>query len=402
MLAADTIVVHYNEIALKLGHRRLFVNRLMANLRATLSDLEVGTIRSAAGRITIDAAQAPVDAVGRRVAMTPGVANLWCARALPRDLDAVERELSALLEHWRPKGSFRVEVRRADKSFPVESPQVGARLGAMIVSRTGAVVDLRRAETVVYLLITNAAMYLALEKIEGCGGLPVATSGRVALMLSGGIDSPVAGLRIMRRGCRLHAVHFHSAPYLNGTSREKAKRLCAILARGHGPLSLDCVAFGAIQSEIVRTAPTPLRVVLYRRMMMRIASAIGTEVGASAIVTGESLGQVASQTLANLTTISAAATLPVLRPLVGMDKREIMDDAIEAETYDLSIVPDQDCCTLFVPKHPATAAQEGEVALAEADLAVNDMVAAAVANRERMTIAAEWKLQTPDLVAEIA
>jgi thiamine biosynthesis protein ThiI len=402
MIAADTIVVHYNEIALKLGHRKLFVSRLMANLRAGLADLGVGTIRSVAGRITIEGGRASLPAVMRRVALTPGVANLWCARALPRDLESLEREVAGLLGHWRPEGTFRVEVKRADKSFPVESPQVAARLGSIIVARTGASVDLKRADTVMYVLITNTAMYLALEKIEGCGGLPVRTGGGVVLMLSGGIDSPVAGLRMIRRGCRVHAIHFHSAPYLSGTSREKAKRLCAILARGHGPIRFDCVAFGAIQSEIVRSAPTALRVVLYRRMMMRIAEAIATETGSAAIVTGESLGQVASQTLTNMTTIAAAVGLPVLRPLVGMDKREIMDYARRAETYELSIVPDQDCCSLFVPKHPAIAATLEQVAAAEADLAVGSMVAAAAAERERLTISAEWQLETPALAAEIA
>lgn len=402
MLACDTVIAHYNEIALKLGHRRFFVARLMENVRSALADLPSGAVRSVAGRITVDCAGAPAAEIARRLALTPGIANLWCAKSLPKDLGALEAEVRALLDYWTPRGTFRCEVRRADKSFPVQSPAVAERLGALVVARTGVRVDLKRADTTLYVLIAPAGMYLALEKAAGCGGLPVSTGGRVLLMLSGGIDSPVAGLRLMRRGCRLHALHFHSAPYLSATSREKARRLCAIIARGQGSLRLDSVAFGDIQSEIVRTAPAALRVVLYRRMMMRIASAVARDCDATALVTGESLGQVASQTLVNMTAISEVAELPVLRPLVGMDKREIMDYAQREGTYELSIVPDQDCCSLFVPKHPSIAARPAEVQAAEADLDVEALVAAAVAAREETVVEAEWGLEPPQLAAEIA
>jgi len=402
MLSCDTIIAHYNEIALKLGHRKFFVSRLGDNIRTGLADLEIGAVRSLAGRLVVESGAAPPAEIARRLALTPGIANVWLAKSVKCDLDALEREVDELLAWWRPSGSFRVEVRRADKSFPVPSPEVAARLGARIVRSTGAPVDLKHAETVVYVLIVPARMYLALEKMEGCGGLPVSTGGRVLLMLSGGIDSPVAGLRMMRRGCRLHALHFHGAPYLSTASLEKARRLCAVLARGQGRTRLDSVAFGVVQSEIVGVAPTALRVVLYRRMMMRIATAVARDSDCSAIVTGESLGQVASQTLTNMTVISAAATLPVLRPLVGMDKREIMDYARNEGTYEISIVPDEDCCTLFVPKHPAIAARVAEVEEAESRFDVDGLVRDAVANRERLTIEAAWASTTRELAAEIS
>lgn len=402
MLSCDTIIAHYNEIALKLGHRKFFVSRLGDNIRTGLADLEIGAVRSLAGRLVVESGAAPPAEIARRLALTPGIANVWLAKSVKCDLDALEREVDELLAWWRPSGSFRVEVRRADKSFPVSSPEVAARLGARIVRSTGAPVDLKHAETVVYVLIVPARMYLALEKMEGCGGLPVSTGGRVLLMLSGGIDSPVAGLRMMRRGCRLHALHFHGAPYLSTASLEKARRLCAVLARGQGRTRLDSVAFGVVQSEIVGVAPTALRVVLYRRMMMRIATAVARDSDCSAIVTGESLGQVASQTLTNMTVISAAATLPVLRPLVGMDKREIMDYARNEGTYEISIVPDEDCCTLFVPKHPAIAARVAEVEEAESRFDVDGLVRDAVANRERLTIEAAWASTTRELAAEIS
>jgi tRNA uracil 4-sulfurtransferase len=402
MFSCDTVIAHYNEIALKLGHRKFFVSRLAENMRTVLADLEVGAVRSVAGRLAVATGSASPSEITRRLALTPGIANLWSAKALPPDLDALDRQVDELLAWWRPVGRFRVEVRRADKSFPVPSPEVAARIGARIVRSCGAPVDLKHADTVVYVLIVPDRIYLALEKVEGCGGLPVSTGGRVVLMLSGGIDSPVAGIRMMRRGCRIHALHFHGAPYLSSASREKARRLCAVLARGQGRTRLDSIAFGDTQSEIVRVAPTALRVVLYRRMMMRIASVMARDVEASAIVTGESLGQVASQTLTNMTVISAVSEVPLLRPLVGMDKREIVDYAQREGTYDISIVPDQDCCTLFVPKHPTIAARASEVAEAESRFDVEALVRAAASTREQDTIEPAWASSSHDLADEIS
>jgi thiamine biosynthesis protein ThiI len=402
MFSCDTVIAHYNEIALKLGHRKFFVTRLAENIRATLAGLEIGPVRSTAGRLTVASGTASTEEIARRLALTPGIANVWCAKSLPPDLDLLDREVDALLAWWRPSGSFRVEVRRADKGFPVASPEVAARLGARIVGSSGARVDLKNADTVVYVLIVPGRIFLALEKIEACGGLPVSTGGRVLLMLSGGIDSPVAGLRMMRRGCRVFALHFHGAPYLSNVSFEKARRLCSVLARGQGQTRLDSIAFGDIQAEIVRTAPTSLRVVLYRRMMMRIAEAVAGEINASAIVTGESLGQVASQTLTNMTVISSVVSMPVLRPLVGMDKREIMDYARREGTYEISIVPDQDCCTLFVPRHPTIAARAAEVEDAESRLDLDGLVRAAVSKREELVLEPAWNSSAQDLADEIS
>jgi thiamine biosynthesis protein ThiI len=371
-------------------------------MRAILADLPVGAVRSVAGRLAVDTGSAPPAEIVRRLAVTPGIANVWCAKALSPDLGALDREVDRLLSWWRPVGRFRVEVRRADKTFPVPSPEVAASIGARIVRSCGAPVDLKKADTVVYVLIVRDRMYLALQKIDGCGGLPVSTGGRVLLMLSGGIDSPVAGIRMMRRGCRVQALHFHSVPYLSGVSREKARMLCSVLARGQGPMRLDMVAFGEAQSEIVRVAPSALRVGLYRRMMMRMATAVVGEVGASAIVTGESLGQVASQTLTNMTLIAAATDVPVLRPLVGMDKREITDYAQREGTYEVSIVPDQDCCTLFVPKHPSVAARSDEVADAESRLDIPELVRVAVESREHCAVEPAWSSSAQDMADEVS
>ncbi len=386
----DTILVHYSEIALKLGHREQFEGRLLANMRSALEGLPVGEVNAVYGRMLVRLGDADADTVVRRLSVVPGVANLLVCVACEATMDALENTVSAMAEGWKPAGSFRVQVKRGDKRFPLESPEVASRLGALLKAASGAGVNLRNADETVFVEITHAGAFVSLRKVDTCGGLPVTTGGRVLVLLSGGIDSPVAGLRMLRRGCRIDAIHFHSVPYLNDASIDKARQLAAVIARGQMPLNLALVAFGDVQSEIVRFVPRPLRVVLYRRMMMRIACKVATRFGAGALVTGESLGQVASQTLPNLGVIESAATMPVLRPLVGMDKLEISRYAQKWGTYEISIVPDQDCCTLFVPKHPATAAKANEVAAAESLIDVARLVEQALAATEFEKIAADW------------
>jgi thiamine biosynthesis protein ThiI len=215
-------------------------------------------------------------------------------------------------------------------------------------------------------------------KHKGAGGLPTGASGRVACLLSGGIDSPVAAWRMMRRGCVVQLIHFHSYPILSRASQEKVRELAALLTSYQLKSRLYMVAFGELQQRIVLAVPAPLRVVVYRRVMMRIADRLARHWRARALVTGEVVGQVASQTLENMAAINAVTTLPVLRPLIGMDKDEIVAEAQRLDTYRISIIPDQDCCQLFTPKHPATAARLHEVELAERDLPIDEMVEAAV------------------------
>ncbi len=398
----DLLLIHYNEVALKLGHRSMFVGRLVENVRRALGGLDIGRVESNAGRLLVDLGRAPCEEVLERLAVVPGIANVLPVVVCERSIEDLEAAVDRHLRTWRPRGSFRVEVRRADKTFPLKSPEIGSRIGARIAAATGAPVDLKKPDDVVYVIVLADRIYLGMAgKVEGCGGLPVSTGGRVLLLLSGGIDSPVAGLRMMCRGCRIDAVHFHSVPYLDGTSRRKAEQLSRVLARGQAGLRLSLVAFGDLQREVVRSVPKPLRVVIYRRLMMRIASRIAELDHAAALVTGESLGQVASQTLANLTVIEEAASRPVLRPLVGMDKLEITRSARRWGTYEISIVPDQDCCTLFVPRHPATAARLDEVAEAEENLPVGEMVEQAVAARERVQIEPAWGVPPAELAAAV-
>ncbi|MEO5739268.1 MAG: tRNA uracil 4-sulfurtransferase ThiI [Vicinamibacterales bacterium] len=371
----QVIIVHFSEIALKLGQRPMFVARLLENVRRCLEGLDAGAVRHQWSRLFIEVGGSDVERVLQRLSVIPGIANCFPACRIGESLEDLDRAVEEALDAgWKPVGTFAVQVKRVDRKFATFSPEIGRRVGAMIAERTGAPVDLTSPDTAVHVHVIPGEILLSFDRVEGCGGLPASTSGRLLLLLSGGIDSPVAGLRMQRRGARVEALHFHSVPYLSAASQHKARQLAAVIARGQQRVRLTMVPFGDCQAEIVRFVPRPLRVVLYRRMMMRIASLIARRTHCLALITGESLGQVASQTLRNMNLIERASTFPLLRPLVGSDKLEISRYADRAGTYEISIQPDQDCCTLFVPKHPATAAKEPEVLEAESLLDVEELV----------------------------
>jgi len=392
MGAAHVIVLRYHEIALKGRNRPFFVRRLVDNILRATAGLPVGSIARASARLLLPLADVAAWPEARaRLARVFGLANLSLAHevALGGDADAALERLGAtIVERLGAVSvpSFRVQTKRADKRFPLPSPEVSRRLGHVIQAAIRSRVDLEHAAVTVAVDILPGRAFFSLEKVAGAGGLPVGTSGRVLALLSGGIDSPVAAWRMMRRGCAVDFVHFHSAPFHDRTSQEKARQIAAELVRWELDAALHLVAFGEVQRQIVAAVGRPLRVVLYRRMMLRIAEAIGRPAGAEALVTGESLGQVASQTLPNLAVIEAAVPLPVLRPLIGMDKGEISAEAARLGTFETSIIPDQDCCQLFVPPHPATRAHPEDVAAAEARLDVPALVALGVAGTERVRL----------------
>ena len=270
--------------------------------------------------------------------------------------------------------SFKVATRRAYKQFPLTSEEVNRELGAFVQGETHTAVDLERPDLTIHVEVLPRDIYFSCGREAGPGGLPLGVSGRVVSLLSGGIDSPVAAHRLMKRGCHVVFVHFHGVPFLDGTSRIKAAELARALTRFQYESRLYLVPFGEIQREVVVGAPAPLRVVLYRRLMGRIAEQIAHREHAKALVTGESLGQVASQTLDNLAAIEEAVGMPVLRPLIGSDKEEIVQQARTLGTYEISIIPDQDCCRLFVPQHPATVSTLEEVRADESNLNIEKLV----------------------------
>ena len=384
----ESVIVHYQEIALKGRNRPWFIERLAGALRDATADLDVARVRPLMGRIEVElgsAAEWP--AVRERLSRIFGVANFARARSSGREIDEIA---GAILRHLDEPGldvdrvtSFRVRASRADKTYPSTSPQVEREVGGRIKAGTGWRVDLAAPDLAIGVEILPDRVFYTLGKEPGQGGLPTATSGAVLCLLSGGIDSPVAAYRLMKRGCRVRFVHFHAYPILSRASLDKTREIAELLTRHQLRSRLYSVRFGEIQQTIVLSAPPPLRVVLYRRMMMRIAERLAGACGAKALVTGESVGQVASQTIENLAVINDVVTLPVLRPLIGSDKEEITQEARRLGTYPVSIIPDQDCCTLFVPRRPATRARPEEVERAERNLPVAELVDKAVAAVER-------------------
>ncbi len=373
-----SIVVHYQEIALKGNNRPWFIARLVRNLKQAISDLDIRGVRVLMGRIEIQLGPGtPWEAAKERLARVFGVGNFAQAGRAPLDVDAVATEILRDLGD-RDARTFRVSARRADKRFPLTSPQIEREVGGRIKLAKGWTVDLSNPELTIHVEALTSEAFYFFGKERGAGGLPVGTSGRVVCLLSGGIDSPVAAWRMMRRGCRVHFVHFHSYPILSRASQEKARELVRLLTQYQYDSRLFLVPFGEIQQRVVLAVAPPLRVVIYRRLMMRIAEAIARRHRGQALVTGEVVGQVASQTVENLTSINSVVTMPVLRPLIGMDKEEITAEAQRLGTYPVSIIPDQDCCTLFTPRHPATKARWIDVRRGEEPLPIGAIVDEAV------------------------
>ena len=376
----DSVLIRYHEIALKKGNRPYFTELLKRNLLAAVRDLGVKEIRSLPARLLVTfKSDIDTQIAIQRIRTVFGVANFSPVERTARDIEVLRTRILKSLNgiHF---ASFRVDTQRGDKTFSLTSPEINRQLGAAVKEKSGARVDLSHPEFTVTVEILPQDAFFGFDKIPGAGGLPVGASGRVVSLISGGIDSPVAAYRMMQRGCRLIFVHFHSTPYLDKTSQEKVRQLVTTLTRHQFLSRLYLVPFGEIQRQIVAAVSRPLRVVLYRRMMLRIAEGVARKEKAKALLTGESLGQVASQTLDNMAVIQQAATLPILRPLVGMDKQEIIDQARRIGTFEISSIPDQDCCQLFVPKHPATKAKPWEVEEAESKLDVAELMRMGIEN----------------------
>ena len=361
-MSSSVIVVHYAEIALKGGNRSWFELRLRDDIAERLSGIAAAKVRRERGRLVVameGASPAYLEAALDRVAHTPGVAWFAGAREVERDYAVMEAEIVARARAGR--GTFRVETKRADKTFPLDSMEVNRRIGAAVVEATGRKVDLTEAEEVYGVEIAAKAAFVLDPRRPGPGGLPVGTSGKVVALLSGGIDSPVAAWRMIRRGCRVLGVHFLNDAVGGEGVKEKLDLLGAALARWQGKFTLRVVPFGPLQRAIVAAVPADHRMIVYRRTMLRIADRIRAREGAKALVTGDSVGQVASQTLDNIACTYAAVQGPVLAPLCGAEKTEIIDRARRIGTYEASILPHQDCCSFLIAEHPATKAVLHEV-----------------------------------------
>ncbi len=385
----NSVIVHYPENALKGRNRPWFIERLVNNLRDVTRDLDIQQVRPLMGRIELTlGSECEWSMVRERVSRVFGIANYAQAGRTTRDVDEIAAMVLGDLDRdervFKDRvGRFRVRASRADKSYYLTSPELEREVGGRIKESKGWTVDLINPDLEIRVEVLPECVFYALNKEPGQGGLPTGTSGAAMCLLSGGIDSPVAGFRLMKRWCRVHFVHFHAYPILSRTSQDKTKELAELLTHYQLRSRLYTVPFGELQQRVVVSAPPPLRVVLYRRLMMRIAERLAHVSGAKALVSGESVGQVASQTLENLSVINEVVSLPVLRPLIGYDKEEITREAKRLGSYPISIIPDEDCCTLFTPKSPATKARREDVERAESALPIADMVEKVLALTER-------------------
>ncbi|HSA86268.1 MAG TPA: tRNA uracil 4-sulfurtransferase ThiI [Nitrospira sp.] len=381
------VIAHYHELALKGHNRDYFEQCLVKNIRSALKDVGVRQVENLHSRIRLWLPpEASSKLVRDRLIRVCGIANFSLGRVVPLqladpDLDTLT---TAVLGEVRSQTftTFRVTAKRADKRLALTSMDIEKALGTAVCDRTGKKVSLKNPDLTIYVELLSKEAFCSAEKIEGPGGLPVGVSGRIACLISGGIDSPVAAYRMVKRGCFASFIHFSGRPLVSRASEDKVHELVRHLTAYQYDSRLFVIPFGEIQREIILSAPAPFRIVLYRRMMVRIAEELARKEHCWALVTGDSLGQVASQTPQNLCAIEEAAELPILRPLIGMDKREIIDEARRLGTYETSIEPDQDCCKLFVPPHPSTKTRLEDVQKVERMIDVSTLVKRGVEKAE--------------------
>jgi thiamine biosynthesis protein ThiI len=382
----DTFLIRSDEIFLKGGNRGVFEQRLLQMVRQRLSLVGAFTYKRDQGVIYVSSA-APISAEVERAAVDSlrtvfSVATIECATRCEANMAAITATAIAAMRAAGGK-VFRVTARRTHKIFPLRSQEIAVAVGGAVLDAVaGSSVNLTVHDTDLTVLITDHGAYVASKRYEGHGGLPPGISGKVVALLSGGIDSPVAAWKMLRRGCTVEMVHFHSHPYVGRESVDKVERIAAVLAKFQPGTKLHLVPLAELQREVVAKTSDAYRVLLYRRAMLRIAEAIAVREGAKALVTGDSVGQVASQTLENIMTVSAAVQMPIFRPLAGDNKREITDLAKVIGTYAISAEPHDDCCSLFQPQHPATTSSIREAEFQEKALDMDVLIADALARTE--------------------
>ena len=349
----EIILIKYGEIILKGLNRHIFEDKLVKNIRTAIGG-EAHVYKSRATVYAEPKEGADVNALMQKIMRVFGVVYVIRAAVCEKDMESISETVRSYIQLGGYK-TFKVETKRADKTYPLKSPEVSAEIGGRILEmHPSLTVDVRDPELTVNIEIREAGAYVYANKLKGPGGMPTGSAGKVMLLLSGGIDSPVAGYMMARRGTCMDAVHFFSPPFTSEKAKEKVLDLAGILARYTGGMRVHIVPFTEQQLQMKAKCPAEHLTILMRRMMMQIACRIAENTGAGAVVTGESLGQVASQTLEAIGVTDACATMPCFRPLIGMDKEDIIAIARKIDSYETSILPYEDCCTIFVPKHPTT------------------------------------------------
>lgn len=346
----DIILIKYGELALKGDNRAFFENKLVKNIKEALKGYDGIKVEKTHGRIYVEC-DGNVNEVIDKLKKVFGIVGMTVAKKVDLDLDAIYNAAIELMRSYSGK-SFKVETRRPNKSFPYESMEISRMVGGKILQNVEDVhVDVHNPDIVLNIEIREKA-YLYSGITDGIGGMPLGTNGRAVVLLSGGIDSPVAAWMMMKRGVEIEAVYFHSPPYTQERAKDKVIDLCKKLSEYGQDIYLHVVNFTDFQLAIYDKCPPKMTTIIMRRIMMRVAENIANKYGAKALITGESLGQVASQTIESLYCTNAVTHMPVFRPLIGMDKSEIVEISQKIGTYDISIRPYEDCCTIFVPKHP--------------------------------------------------
>lgn len=381
------LLIHYHEMSLKGANRPFFERILLGNIKKALPQNAYTACEICYGRIMVRLTEhADEGALSAQIQNVCGIANFAIAFLLSYDFSLLSEEVIEMLA-MREFKTFRVTARRADKQFPLTSKEINEQLGACIVTRLGKRVNLETPDVNCHVEIVGKNIFLYFEKQKGCGGLPAGSAGKVLSLISSGFDSPVASWKMIRRGCEVVFIHFHSYPYTSHASQENVREIVKTLTKFQYRSTLIYVPFLDVQKTIsAADIPEGLRVVLYRRFMMRIAERVAAHEGCKALITGDSLGQVASQTLENIVAISAAATMPILRPLVGENKDDIIATATAIGTSAISAQPYEDCCSLFLPDHPETRARIDEVNQCEAKLEIEKCIAGAIAGMTREEI----------------
>lgn len=387
----NIFIVRCGEVALKGMNKPYFERMLVDRIRRNVKDFEGVDVRRHEGLIFVRADKKhDKEQLIRQISKVFGVASISPAVEAPSNLDAIgEEAVKYMMELIETKGvkTFKVEAKRADKNFPVKSPEIGRIIGAKVLIGCKVLkVDVHNPDVHLFVDVRHDKSYIYQQKIAGFGGLPLGTNGKGMVLLSGGIDSPVAAWMMAKRGMVIEAVHFHSYPYTSQRAQEKVEDLARIVASYCGNFKMHVVNLLPIQEQIVQNCPEEETTILVRRFMMRIAEKLAQKNRAMMLITGENLGQVASQTAEALVVTDACVKMPVMRPLIAMDKIDIMDKAEEIGTFETSIQPYEDCCTVFLPKHPTTKPKLERIEESESHLDVDALVEAAVASAEIVQI----------------
>ncbi len=382
----DTIICHYAEIGIKGGNRHYFEKILAKNIKEKLAKElpnNFKSIQRISGRILIKLTSKEIKTslTAYRLLLTTcfGIANFSFAYESEQDIKTLKKDCWELIKNKKFK-TFRITAQRSQKKFPLTSEEINREIGAYIVEKSGKKVNLNNSDINCFIEIVEKRAFIYLKKIKGPGGMPVGANGKALTLLSGGIDSPVAAYYALKRGVKTDFIHFHSMPYTSPASIKKVKDLARTLNKFQLTTKIYLVPLADIQEKIVSETPEKLRIILYRRMMLRLTENIARDKNYLALYTGESVGQVASQTLENINATEDAIKLPILRPLIGFDKEDIIEKAKEIGTYETSILPHEDCCTRFVPRHPETKANLREVYAAEKKLNIEKMTKEAAEN----------------------